>query len=318
MIMEISLGMFLGNWIPAKISKAAANAGVCSVKDGVYSFRVHKSVGFIGAALLLIAACAAFMPYWIIQVIWLAVFLPIALPVMLFALVPKISIDEEKIVYRNRVGIRTQILWRDVRCAYTTTIHGSFMVRSQTRRILVTSYICCHPQLRSLSERYCPGAFSVESVMSVGCIPEIYSSDGALYFSQQRFLLRAPVLLLLLTLCSIIPLFIFTPGFEHGDIYMILLIMLLPIIILLMLFIVPRVRLDDKSICYRNAIGISRCIEWREVKSVETVSATNTQYIKVSDSRKYITVSRAFCRYDAIKELIMNRVPTTARRIRKE
>ncbi len=316
--MGAGTGIAIGIGIVTAISKAAANSGISTIRDGIYSFRVHKSIGFIGAALLLIAACAVFMPYWIVQVFWLSVFLPISLPVLLFGLVPKISIDEEKIVYRNRMGITAQILWRDVRCANTTAVFGSFTVFSQSRRILVSSYICCHPQIRHFVERYCPEAFSAEAVLASGCIPEIKSADGALYFSQQRYLLHAPVLLLLLVLCILIPLLIAVPeSLRQGYIFIVLFVTLLPTILLSLLFIVPRVRLDDNSICYRNAVGISRCIEWRDVKTVETVDVANIQSVKVSDGRKNITVSRAYCSYDVIRELIMGRIPAAAKRIQR-
>lgn len=316
--MEIALGLFLGRWIPAKISKAAANSGVCLVKNGVYYFRIHRSVGYIGIALLLIAACAVFMPHWIIQIMWLAVFMPIGLPVLLFWLVPKISIDEEKITYRNRIGVKTQILWRDVMHAYATTTHGSFMVLSQNRHLLVSSYICCYPQIRHFVEHYCPEAFSSQAALSFSCKSEIKSTDGTQYFSQQRYLLRAPVLLLVLTLFIFIQMLITTPeSFRQDDIFIFLFVMLMPTILLSLLFTVPRVRLDDNSICYRNAVGISRCIEWRDVRTVETVDVANIQSVKVSDGRKSITVSRAYCSYDVIRELIMGRIPTAAKRIQR-
>lgn len=193
-------------------------------------------------------------------------------------------------------------------------------MRSGHERIWVSAYFCCHPQIRNFAERYCPDAFSAESILSSGCIPEVAQIDGSVYFGQQRFLLRVVLYLLVFPFgIAFIPTSSFSPvfGSSLGGHLMVTLIMLLPIILLLMVFLVPRLRVDNESIHYRNALGASRCISWSEVKSVEVVSNDSIQFIRVSNGHSRITASRAFCCYEVIQELIMSKIPASAKRIIK-
>ena len=166
----------------------ALKKNVFRLESGQLVFQAQRFVIIIGLISVLIAGGAAFIPDIAGKIILMALFGVLGIPLLLYGLFARMYADAEKIVYRNLVGIKKQIYWRDVKAVYVASMHGDIVICNDDTRIILYSYYRGCEFIECLIEMFVPEACDTQSVLKVSKSKEIRNEKDTTVFRIQKWI----------------------------------------------------------------------------------------------------------------------------------
>ncbi len=296
-------GLFLISWV----ARAAAKSKAYSVRaDGTIVFRMHISVGIYGLIGTIATAACAFMPDTAIMLLMMAIIGPLFIPFFLYFLFARLYINDDKIIYRNPLGLRWEIAWTELSAAVKIGITGDIVLCGGRKKIRLYPYYCGFPYVLELLHRLKPEAFDPEYILANSSGEFKAKSGGLVFRGRKQFRMVAIIILLLGFVFLLFPDRMFVP--EHGSQFLAKLLIAAFFIACGLSFLLMasiRLNLDDDKLVYRNMLFIKRTIRWENVQSYRIFNKGISSYIRIqSVDKKKITFGGELFGYDIIKHFI--------------
>lgn len=170
-------GLALAAWV----AKAAARSKAYKVRaDGIAVFRLHISVGVYGFIGTLATAACRFIPQTDAVLMILVITWPLFIPFLLHYLIAWLYIDDEKITYRNLLGFRREIAWKDLNAAVRIGITGDMMLCGGGRKVRLYPYFSGFSYVLEMMRKYRPEAFDEAYMLSHAA--DFKAVDGRITF----------------------------------------------------------------------------------------------------------------------------------------
>lgn len=299
-------------------AKHAVNTKQFKVNGGTIVFRVSRFIGGLGLLSILIAVGVAFIPDQPGKIVLMALFLMLGVPLFLYAVFAKLYLDDEKVTYRNPIGIKKHIQWQDVRAIYTASVQGDLLICSDNTTITVYSHYKGFIYIYQLLTELVPEAFGEESALNAKNPKAFKKSNGMNVFSIQGIVKVLGIFFMLFMIGAVffIPAQQVTPpimGSHFLAKVTLVSIMALPTSFLFLYGFVTKLYLDKERIIHRNWLGLTKRICWKDVDCVCSSSVDSSrEWIKVYGNGKRFKIDTSFNGYNIIEEMIMRRSPASS------
>ncbi len=280
-----------------------------TLPDGTAVFKMHIVVGIYGSiGTAGVMACLLFLPDIAGTLMLMGLIGPLFIPFFMYWLFARLYINEEKIVYRNPLGKRREIAWKDLDAAVRYGIFGDIILYSGGERIRLYPYYSGFAVVMELMQKYRPEAFEPKHALAHAKAFEKEEYVGRTFRWGTAFRVIGLLIMLLGCVFLLLPNRMFTPAFgsQFMGKAMIALIFIACGLPFFMLYIGMRVTIDDDKIRYRNLLGIKKEARWDEITAYRIVDQGGyVQYTRIwYGEKKKMTVSNGFCGYDIIKEIV--------------
>lgn len=275
------------------------------------TFRVRRSIGVIGVILLFLAVVIFIIPVTVFhsniaQLFLVALFVIPSIPILLIFLVTKVDIDNEKVNYRNMLGKRRSIFWRDVACVDKLSPQGAVVICSQNTTIRLNSYIEQFKYLKTLVHHYYPNAFNTRQTLTAG-MPGIRPANGGAVFTLKRANAIASCVLIFLGIGYV---FLFQDAKEVILKYMFISAHLILGLYFLISYLIVRVYIGEEKISYRNTLGMFTEIKWQDIKSARSRHDETREQLIITDGYRTIRgINIGFIGFDLMKKMIKEKYP---------
>ncbi len=279
-------------------------------------FRIYGGIGKLGAfasfLFVVFALLAVFNtpPHIICWLIFAFFFGFTGIPLLTVYLVSRVFTDDDKIIFRNTLGITRQIPWRDVRCVYVYTMNGDIKVCGNAQSFKIFSGFAGFSKLLSQIKEHCPSAFDTEAVLKW---KDFRTKNGAQVFHMKKPVAVTGSILVLMAATVVVfaPDALFKPLFGSSFLAKMLTAAMfgVPGCYLILLGCVSKLYISEDGIAKRNWFGTKHQIRWQDIRSVQVRKGNNPESLRVKAKGNVISVSIHFYGYAIIKELIEKRYP---------
>jgi len=186
-------------------------------------------------------------------------------PLVLLYLVARVYLDEDKLVYRNPIGIKRTILWKDVTEIYSSPRNNGIVVCTGKRKLKLGDHFKGCYVIEEVIKEKCWSTFNEVSYEKSGYQHFIREDGSVVLKGRKLYAVIGGAMLLVAVGCLFLP----VEGPPSAKALLVALFAIPGILVLLCSFTL-RLSMDTEKIAYRNLIGITRAIRWQDLKSVRS------------------------------------------------
>lgn len=271
--------------VTAWIANNAAKSDKYKIKGMSVTFRAVASYGIFGIVSTAVGIGAAFIPELIARIVFMAVFGLLGILIMLYGFVMQLTLDPERITYRGPLGLKRQILWRDVQSITVVSAENpDLMIRSRNGRIRVFGYLAGFNDIKKLLLSRSPASFDTETALDTGDSNLLQKEYGAHVFKLKKLSVILGFIMILFALSGVvyshlvyrqtdITLFAAIPAVIVGGLLM------------LMYGFVTRLYIRDDRLVYRTFFFHEKSMLWEDITSV-LVSGEPQHELIIIESKK--------------------------------
>ncbi len=301
---DVNTGLF----IAALAAKAAGKSKRYKLRpDGTIVFKLHAAVGVYSFIGTLGTAALAFIPDVAGMLLMMAIIGPLFVPFFLYYLFARIYISDEKIVYRNPLGRRREIAWKDLSAVVKLGVIGDIMLYGGGQSIRLYPYFAGFSVIQEKLRHYRPEAFNPDYALSHAEEYRQSENRGRTFRWGRSFMIIGLVIMLYGFAFLLLPNRMFVPamGSQFMGKFMIALIFIVCGLPFFLLFVNMRLYIDNDMIVYVNLLGIAKQVRWEDVTSYRNIENVRNKYIIIFyGNKKRITISNGFCDYNIIKHIV--------------
>jgi hypothetical protein len=303
---NIYTGFALAVWV----SKSAAKSTRYKVRsDGTAVFRMHTIVGIYGLIGMLGIAACTFIPDTAAMLLMIAIIGLLFIPFFLYYLFARLYINDEKIAYRNPLGKRREIVWEDLNAAIRLGSIGDILLLGNRKAIRLYPYFSGFSVIKEKLHQYRPEAFDSEYMRAHAKEFQQPGSNGHSFRWNSAYRMVGLIIMLFGFAFLLLPNRMFGPAYDSQFIgkLMIALIFIICGLSFFLMYANMSLYIDDEIIVYKNVLGITKQVFWKEVSSFRIFEkGVYNHYIRIYyGDKKKITISNGFCGYEIIKHIII-------------
>ena len=303
------MSVIWGRAIVAWVAKMAAKSNRYKIRpDGTFVFRIHAIGGIYGIfGTLCIVACL-FISDIAVMLLILAIAVPAVVPFFLYYLFARIYINDEKIIYRNPLGRRREIAWKDLDTVVSIGDFGDIMLYGGGAALRLYPYFSGFGVVQKLLHQYRPTAFDPGYAFTHVVEFRRDGTSGYTFRWIKSFRIPGLAFILFGFAFLLLPnrMFVSEFGSQFMGKFMITLIFVVCGLPLVLLYVNVRLYIDDEMIEYRNIFGGAKQVRWEDVSSYRIEkSGFYRRCIRIFyGDKKKITISDGFVGHDLIKHLV--------------
>lgn len=282
----------------------ALNKQQLRVQNDTLIFSIQKSIKYFGMVLI-----AGSLGMFLIQNIAISIILflllgAIGTPLLLIGLFAAIYLDNEKIVYRNPIGIRKTIYWKDVKSVYFTSFGNEMKICSDDVTILPNTFYKGAEYLDEIIRTLIPEAFDKDSILAIRKTKEFSNKDGIIVFRIRKWLAGIAIFFMLFFWVPMIAAFILDDSPLSISFIWLALLWNVPLILIIIYTFRTRLYFGNNEITLKNCFGRIKSFQWNEI---EAVNRDNIDCIKLYSNNRRLKISGNFAGYGLIHKLISER-----------
>ena len=304
--------MILGRAIASGVAKASKKSKGYKIKpDGTVIFRMHTIVGIYGFIGTLGTAACAFIPDIAAMLLMMAMIGPLFVPFFLYYLFARLYINDKMIVYRNPLGRRRQIAWKDLNAAVSVGIFGDHMLYGSGEAIRLYPYFSGFSVVLEMLHQYRPEAFDPECALAHATEFQQAGSRGHTFRWFKAFRTVGLIIMLYGLAFLLLPNRMFVPaiGSQFMGKFFVALIFVVCGLPFFLLYINMRLYIDDEKIVYTNIFRVTKQVRWEDVSSYRSYRIDKGGFYRgciriFHGDKKVITISSGFCGHNMIEHLV--------------
>ena len=293
----------------AVTSWIAANAKYSTkykIEDLTVTFKATASYGVFGIISTAVGIGALFLPHMLAKYILSGIFGILGILIILYGYVMYVKLDPEYIIYRGPLGLKKELLWRDVKSVTVVSEQGDILVSSRNVRIRIFAYLAGFSELKELVSLRFDEAYSAQAAIAADDDSLFRKEVGGTTFRMKKVAAFVGLSLVVVSLPAAvygIPL-----GNFKDVMGVICVIVFLVLGLLMMLYgFVTRLTVDDDKLVYRTLFWRDKEMRWEDIQSVVVCGEPQHELLKVTSADTKIKIRIDFKGYHLIKSLVQQR-----------